>query len=229
MEFITTEKDVETKYSEFCVSSNQPDSIRVQVTLPNNETLSTDFAVWDTILNVKSFILPVLQPEIDNIRQIKCIVDEGHRQIEAGDHTVLKHIWNNSSPIQVLICIERPRYDVQKILHVPSSAVQYSTVHPEYGNVLDTNAAIPKNPAGYINRKTGKQYRNTSVQTSPHEFVTKSVNTLAIQTVQTRDIPSEVDAVEFGTQTETLDTLHKLNVLKTLSNYHTHRVIVTLT
>lgn len=219
MEFIKTEKDQQTMYSEFCISPNQPDSIRVQVTLPNNKTMSTDFAVWDTILNVKSYILPALQPEIENIQQIKCIVNDGHQQMETSDHTVLKHIWNNC-PIKVLISIEQPRDDVKKILQMSSSTVQHVTVHPEYGNLLDTNAVIPKHPVGYRNRKTGKLYRNTSAQTSPHEFDSKSVNTLEIQTIQTRDVTSEVDAVEFGTQTKTLDALQSLNIMKTISNYH---------
>jgi len=201
-------------YSDLCISPNQYVSIPVQVTLPDNNTLSTNFALSDTILEVKRFILPALQPKIENIQQIKCVMHEGQKVYEASDCIVLKQKWNNC-PIQISVSImhhQEPNTSAQPILH------------PEYGNILDTNVTIPKYTTGYRDKKTGKLYRNTIVQTVSENIdydtqYYKNKISMPIQTIQTKNENTE-SVVEFGTQTQSMDILRSLNIIREISNHH---------
>lgn len=208
-------------YSDLCISPNQYISIPVQVTLPNNNTLSTNFALSDTIFDVKRFILPALQPKIENIQQIKCVMHEGHEVYEINDCTVLKQKWNNC-PIQISVSIQH-HVDIEKIYQEPDASAQPMT-HPEYGNIIDTNATMPKHTAGYRNKNTGRLYRNTIVQTVSEDIdfdsrYYKNNISISIQTIQTKDGNTET-VVECGTQTESMDILRSLNVIREISNYY---------
>lgn len=208
--------------TDLCISLNQLDSICVHMTLPDNNIISTNFALWDTILDVKHYILHVLQPKVENIQQIQCFMHCLHQQLEVNNQTALKKIWNKC-PIKMFVNIEHPN-DIKKISHVSNSKAQTNMIHPKYGNVLDTNATIPWPVMGYKNKKTSKIYRNKTVQT---EFKTtdfdcqfnKNKNSLTIQTIQTHDATTGVN-VEIGTQTETINILQSLNSMNEISNYH---------
>lgn len=218
-EHINIDRDTKM-YLDLCIPSNQYVSIPVQVTLPNNNTLSTNFALSDTIFDVKRFILPALQPKIENIQQIKCIMHEGNTVFEINDNTVLKQKWNNCL-IQISVSIEHYE-DIENISHEPNGSVQLM-IHPEYGNILDTNATMLKHTTGYRNKNTGKLYRNTKVQTVPENIdfdsrYYKNKISMAIQTIQTKDATTE-SVNEFGSQTESMDVLRSLNVIKEISNH----------
>lgn len=216
---IEIDKGIIKMYSDLCIPLNQPDFISVQIIMLNNNNLTVNFALWTTILDVKHFILPILQLKIGNKQQIKCIMyDENHQLFEAGDHTVLKHFWNNCS-VKVFVSIESYNEEIPF-----GSNVGLEAIHPEYGNVLDTNASIPKRTVGYRNIKNGKVFKNTHVQTAsePAEFDsqnTKTKNSLAIQTTQTQDVSTE-SVIEFGTQTETINVIQSLNFIRKISNNH---------
>lgn len=214
-------------YSDLCISPNQYISIPVQVTLPNNNTLSSNFAFSDTILDVKRFILPTLQPKIENIQQIKCVMHEGHEVYETNDCTVLKHKWNNC-PIQISVSIKH-HVDIENIYQEPNASAQHMT-HPEYGNILDTNATIPKHTVGYRNKITGRLYRNTIVQTVSEDIDVdsryyKNKISISIQTIQSKDGNTE-SVVECGTQTESMDILRSLNVIREISNHYKIRKLI---
>lgn len=213
------DSDVAKIYSDLCISLNQPDTVLVRVTLPNNAILSTNFKLLDTFLDVKRYILPALQPTIVSIQQIRCVVYDGYRQLEASDHTLLKQHWNKC-PIQVLVNIEHHE-DVENISHVPITISWQNAIHPEHGNILDTNVIMPKHVLGYRDKKNGKFYKNAMVQTLSKmaEFDSQN-NSLAIQTTQTQDATTEV-VVECSTQTQTLKILRKLNIVRELSKRHT--------
>lgn len=226
---VNIDKDIKM-YSNLSIPPNQYASIPVQVTLPNNNTLSTNFALSDTILEVKRFILPALQPKIENIQQIKCVMHEEHKVFETNDYTVLKQKWNNS-PIQISVSIEHHE-DIEKTSNEPNdsdTSAQF-IIHPEYGNILDTNAMIPKHVTGYKNKNTGKLYRNTIVQTVSENIdfdsqYYENKMSMAIQTIQTKDATTE-SIVEFGTQTESMDVLRSLNVIREISKIirHHHKI-----
>lgn len=212
-------KDVTKMYSDLCIPLNQPDSIPVQVTIQNNTILSTNFDLSDTIFEIKHYILPLLQPKIKNIQQIKCIMYYGNQQFEANDHVILKSFWNNC-PIQILVRIEHPNLDNENIL----DATQHNTIHPEHGKVLDTNATMPMHVTGYLNQKTSKLYKNTMMQTVYETTDLNSQNnknkiSLAIQTTQTQSVTTEV-VKEIGNQTITINFLQSLNIMKEISNYY---------
>lgn len=216
---INIDKDIAQMYSNLYIPPNQQQCIRVQVTLPNNNILSTNFALWDTILNVKHYILPELQPHIKNILQIKCVVCDSHQQFEVSDHSLLKHYWNNLS-VKISISNENHK-DIKGTSNSANNKTQYHMVHPKYGNVLDTNLIMPRNTLGYRNKKNAKLYMNTTVQTVPEKTGSQNIEnkiSLAIQTTQTRDASTD-GVVEFGTQTETINDLRRLNGIKELSNY----------
>jgi len=208
-------------YLDLCIPPNHSVFIPVQVTLPNNNTLSTNFALTDTILDVKQLILPALEPKIKNLHQIKCVIYEGHKVFETNDQTVLKQKWNKG-PIQILVSIEHHE-DIEKIHHQPNASAQL-IIDPEYGNIFHTNATMPKHTVGYRNKNTGKLYRNTIVQTGSEKTdldsqYYKNKYSMAIQTIQTKDATTE-SVVGFGTQTEPMDVLRSLNVIKEISNHH---------
>ncbi|XP_060855737.1 IQ and ubiquitin-like domain-containing protein [Metopolophium dirhodum] len=211
--------DRDTKmYSDLCIPPNQYISIPVQVTLPNNNTLSTNFALSDTILDVKRFILPALHPKIKNIQQIKCVMHDGHKVYETNDYTVLKQKWNNC-PIQISVSIKHHK-DIEKMYEEPKASAQ-PKIHPEYGNVLDTNATMPKHTTGYRNKNTGRLYRNTIVQTVYEDIdfnsqYNENTISISIQTIQTKDGNTE-SVVECGTQTESMDILRSLNVIREIT------------
>lgn len=212
--------DRDTKmYSDLYIPPNESICIPVHLILPNNNTLSTNFALMDTILDVKRYILPALQPKIGNIQQIKCVIYNGHKVIETSDNTVLKQKWNNC-PIQISVSIEHSE-DIEQISHKPSVSAQ-PMVHPKYGNILDTNATMPKSVIAYRNKNTGKLYRNTIVQTGSEknnlnsQYYENKIS-MAIQTIQTKEATTE-SVVEFGTQTESMDVLRSLNVIREISN-----------
>lgn len=202
--------------SDLCISLNQSDSVLVHVTLPNNETLSTKFALWNTILDVKRYILPALQPTIVNIQQIKCVLYDGNQQFEAYDHTFLKY-YSDDCSVQVWVNIEHYE-DIINSPHVPNTTTQKNAVHPDQGNILDTNVIMPKHTLGYRNKKTGKFYINTMVQTSskPTDLDRQNINSLAIQTISTQDATTEV-LVECGTQTQPINVLRSLNIVQEIS------------
>ncbi|XP_026821928.1 IQ and ubiquitin-like domain-containing protein [Rhopalosiphum maidis] len=205
-------------YSDLSIPANQYASIPVQVTLPNNNILSTNFALSDTILEVKRFILPALQPKIENIQQIKCVMYEEDKVFETDDYTVLKQKWKNC-PIQISVSIEHHE-NIEKIPNESNTSAQ-PLIHPKYGNILDTNATVPKYIIGYKNKNTGKLYRNTTVQTvfENIEFDSQYFEnkmSMAIQTIQTNDATTE-SMVEFCTQTESMDVLRSLSVMKEIS------------
>ncbi|XP_025204062.1 uncharacterized protein LOC112600924 [Melanaphis sacchari] len=208
-------------YSDLSIPPNQYASIPVQVTLPNNNILSTNFALSDTILEVKRFILLALQPKIENIQQIKCVIHEEHKVFEINDYTLLKQKWNNC-PIQISVNIKHCE-DNEKVIN-ESNASPQSIIHSKYGNILDTNATMPKCVTGYRNKNTGKLYRNTIVQTVSenidfdNQYYENKIS-MAIQTIQTKDASTE-SIVEFGTQTESMDILRSLNIIREISNYH---------
>ncbi|CAH1716071.1 IQ and ubiquitin-like domain-containing protein [Aphis gossypii] len=217
---VNVDKDIKM-YSNLSIPPNQYASIPVQVKLPNNNTLSTNFALSDTILEVKRFILPALQPKIENIQQIKCVMHDEHKVFETNDYTVLKQKWNNS-PIQISVSIKHHE-DIEKISNEPNASGTSAQliIHPEYGNILDTNAMIPKQVTGYKNKNTGKLYRNTIVQTVSENIDIDSQYyenkmSIAIQTIQTKDATTE-SIVEFGTQTESMDVLRSLNVIREIT------------
>lgn len=205
------------KYIDLCIPPDKPDSICIQITLPNN-TFTRNFATWDTILDVKHYILRALQPKIDNIQQIQCVLQYSYKQYKVNDHTVLKQIWNNC-PIQILVNIEHWE-DIKQISHSSNSTEQYKTVHPEQGNVFDTNAVIPWPGVGYKNNITGKIYKNVTAQTlNNKKQYNKNRNTIGIQTFHTHDATTEV-LVDVGTQSESINILQNLNIVNEKSNYH---------
>jgi len=214
--------DRDTKiYSDLCISPNQYVSVPVQVTLPDNNTLSTNFALSDTILDVKRFILPALQPKIENIQQIKCVMHEGQQVYETSDCIVLKQKWKNC-PIQISVNIIHHQ-DIKQISQEPNAEAQ-PILHPKYGNILDTNVTMPKHTTGYRDKNTGKLYRNTIVQTISEDVdfdsqYYKNKISIPIQTIQTKDENTE-SVVEFGTQTQSMDILRSLNVIREISNHH---------
>lgn len=209
--------NIEKMYSNLCILPSQPDSIHVRVTLPNNDILLAYFALWDTILDMKYYILPALQPTIKNIQQIKCVMYDRYQEFEASNHILLKHFWNNNL-IQVYINIEN-------CYEKTNSVIQNDMVCPDYGNnTLDTNIIMPKKTMGYRNKKTGKLYKNTMTQTVPkisdyNGCSNKNKNSLAIQTFQTSDSTTEC-VVEFGTQTEIISVLQPLNAIREIGNNH---------
>jgi len=223
---ITTSENVnidkDTKmYSDLCISPNQYISIPVQVTLPENNTLSTNFALSDTILDVKRFILPALQPKIESIQQIKCVMNEGQNVYEASDCIILKQKWKNC-PIQISVSIIQHQ-DIEQISQEPSASAQ-PNLHPKHGNILDTNATMPKHITGYRNKNNGKLYRNTIVQTISEDIdfdsqYYKNKISMSIQTIQTKDENTE-SVVEFGTQTQSMDILRTLNIIREISNHY---------
>jgi len=225
-EHVNVDRDTKI-YSDLCIPPNQNVLIPVQVTLPNNNTLSTNFALSDTILDVKRFILPALQPKIENIQQIKCVMHEGHNVCETSDYTALKQKWNNC-PIQISVSIIHHE-DIEKISQESNDSAQ-PMIHPEYGNILDTNATMPKNKTGYRDKNTNKLYRNIIVQT-----ISENINfdsqyyenkiSMSTQTIQTQDRNTESD-IEFGTQTESMDILRSLNVIREISNHHKIRKLM---
>lgn len=206
--------------SDLCVPLSQSNSVLVHVKLLNNETLSTKFALWNTILDVKRYILPALQPKIVSILQIKCVLYDGNQQFEAHDHTLLKNYSDNNYPLQVWVNIEHHEA-IKNAPHVPNFTAKKNAVHPDQGNILDTNVIIPKHTIGYRNKKTGKLYKNTVVQTSikPTNFNRENINSLAIQTIQTKDATTEV-LVECGTQTQPMNVLRSLNIVREISYGH---------
>lgn len=216
---IAIDRRIINMYSDLCIPPNQPDSISVQIIMLNKDNFTVNFALWTTILDVKHYILPILQPKIGNKQQIRCTMyDENHQLFEAGDHTVIKHFWNNC-PVKVFVSMESH----QEELPFGSNA-RHEAIHPEYGNVLDTNVSIQKRTVGYRNIKTGKVFKNIYVQTAsePTGFEsqnTKTKNSLAIQTTQTQDVSTE-SVVEFGTQTETMNVIRSLNIIRKISNYY---------
>lgn len=198
--------DVAEMYSDLCVPSNRPDYIRVEVTLPNNDVLLTYFAFWDTILDVKYSILPALQPKIENIQQIKCVVCDGCQQFEVSNHTQLKSLWNNYI-ISIIINIEH--YE-----NVSNTKVKNGE---DKSQQRDAYATVPKQISGYRNKKTGKFFKNTVVQTMCQRpelncFNDKKRNSLATQTIQTSDATTE-GVVEFGVQTEPIKALRSINII----------------
>lgn len=204
--------------SNLCIPLRQSDYVLVRVTLPNNDTLSINFALWNTILDVKRYILPALRSKIENIQQIRCVLYDGHQDIETNDHTLLKYYWDNC-PLQILVNIEHHE-DIETTSPAPNTKAQQNAVHPEQGNILDTNRIMPKHALGYRNKKTGKFYKNTMVQTSskPTDFDRQNSNSLAIQTTPTRDASTEV-LVECGTQTQSINTLRSLNIVREISGH----------
>lgn len=209
--------NIQKMYSNLCILPNQPDSIHVRVTLPNNDILLAYFALWDTILDMKYYILPALQPTIKNIQQIKCIMNDGCQQAEASNHTLLKHFWNNN--------FIRVHINIENCNEKTNSVIQHDKVCPDYGNnTLDTNITISKKTMGYRNKKTGKLYKNTMIQTEPkisdyNVCSNENKNSLAIQTFQTGDSTTEC-VVEFGTQTEIISVLQPLNAIREIGNNH---------
>lgn len=210
--------NIEKMYSKLCILPNQPDSIHIRVTLPNNDILLAYFALWDTILDMKYYILPALQPTIKNIQQIKCVMYDGCQQFEASNHILLKHFWNNNL-IRVYINIENC-YEKTN-----NTAIQNYMVCPDYGNsTLNTNIIMPKKTMGYRNKKTGKLYKNTMTQTV-HKISdyngcsNENKNSLAVQTFQTSDSTTDC-VVEFGTQTEIISDLQLLNAIREIGNNH---------
>jgi len=198
--------DVAEMYSDLCVPSNQPDSICVRVTLPNNDVMLTYFALWDTILEVKYCVLPALQPKIGNIQQIKCVVCDGCQQFEVGNHTQLKCLWNNC-----IICI---LINIEHYENVSNTRVKDGKAVTEHRNMYDT---MPKQISGYRNRKTGLLYKNSIVQTMYETPVLnscndKNKNSLATQTIQTSEATTEA-VVEFGVQTEPISVLQSINII----------------
>lgn len=213
--------DRNMKYKGLCIPPNQPDSVNVQIILPNN-TYTRNFALWDTILDIKHYILRALQPKIDNIQQIECVIQYSHKQKEVNDHTELKNIWNNC-PIQILVNIKHCE-DIKKIYHSSNNTEQHNAIHPEHGNVLDTNAIIPWPASGYKNKKTGKIYKNVTVQTvletlNSNNQYNENKKSLSIQTYQIHDATTEV-FVEIGTQSEPINILQTLNIISEKSNYN---------
>lgn len=208
---------IEKMYSNLCILPNQPDSIHVRVTLPNNDILLAYFALWDTILDMKYYILPALQPTIKNIQQIKCVMYDGCQKFEASNHILLKNFWNNNL-IRIYIHIEN-------CYKKTNSVIQNDMVCPDYGNnTLDTNIIMSKKTMGYRNKKTGKLYKNTMTQTVPKisdysGCSNENKNSLAIQTFQTSDSTTEC-VVEFGTQTEIISVLQPLNAIREIGNNH---------
>jgi len=184
--------------------------------------MTANFALWDTILDVKYFILPALQPIIINIQQIRFIIYNDQQQSEASDHILLRHFLDKYF-IKILINIEHHE-NIEYTKNILNTTAVTCVNHPEYGNILDTNITIPKPILGYINKKTGKLYKNIKLQTLYYEKSNiknqnnENTNSFAIQTIQTRDATSEV-TVEFGTQTETMSVLQSLNIIKQMSNY----------
>lgn len=206
-------------YSDLCIPLSQSDSVLVDITLPNNDTLLTEFAVWNTILDVKRYILLVLQSKIENIQQIKCVLYDGNEQFEAYDHTLLKY-YSNDCPLRVQVNIEH-HGDIKNVPQVPNTISQKNAVHPDQGNILDTNIMITKHTLGYRNKKTGKNYKNTGVQISskPNNLDCQNINSLAIQTISTQDATTEV-LVECGTQTQSMNILQSLNIVREISCHH---------
>lgn len=220
LENVNIDKDTKM-YSDLYISPNQYVSIPVQVILPDNNTMSTNFALSDTIMDVKRFILPALQPKIENIQQIKCVIIEGQKVYEASDCIILKQKWKNC-PIQISISIIHHQ-GIEQISQEPNASAQ-PILHPEYGNILDTNVTMPKHTTGYRDKNTGKLYRNTIVQTISEDVdfdsqYYKNKISMSIQTIQTKDENTE-SVVEFGTQTQSMDILRSLNFIREISNHH---------
>lgn len=217
---INIDRDIAQLYSNLYIPSNQQQCISVQITLPNNNILITNFALWDTILNVKNYILPLLQPEIKNILQIMFVVYYSHQQFEVSNHILLKDYWNNSS-IELFVSIGSHK-NIEVTPNSSNGGTQYYVVHPEFKNVLDTNLIMPRHILGYRNTKNGKLYKNTAVQTVTEKADNQNIEntiSLAIQTTKTHDTSTE-GVVEFGTQTETINDFRRLNIIKELSKHH---------
>lgn len=220
-----TDKDYIKKYLDLCIPPNQPEFIPIHLTLPNNNILSANFTLWDTILEVKHYILSTLQPKIDNTQQIRCFMfDDEHQKFEVKNHAILKYYWNEC-PIKMFVNIkyyEDSENNVPRVLN--NTSTQYLILR-DHENVLDTNATMPKDVIGYKNERTGKIYRNTMVQTAISEtFADLSDNkykiSLAVQTLQTREATTSIIGDDFGTQTETMNVLRSMNCIKEISNYH---------
>ncbi|VVC38401.1 IQ motif, EF-hand binding site [Cinara cedri] len=213
---IDNDADKAEEYSKLCIPPNQPQCIRVQITLPSNNILSTNFALWDTILDVKHYILPEIQPKIKNIQQIKCVVYNTHQLFEVSNHTLLKHYWNKF-PLNILVSIENHE-DIKETPNIQNNTTHH-VVHPEYGNILDTNLIMPRRTLGYRNKKNGILYKNATIQTVPENTNNQSIGnkiSLAIQTTEKQDTSTD-RVIDFGTQTETINVLRRLNVLKELT------------
>lgn len=201
-------------YTDLCVPLNQLDSICVQVILPNNNVLMANFALWDTILDVKYYILSALQPTIENAQHIKCLIFNTHQQFEASNHMLLKNVWNNCC-IKIMIKITRYRDMLKDIKN------QDNMMYLKYENVNNINF-MPKKTLGYRNKTTGKLYTNSMVQTisKTPNLESKNKNSLSIQTIRTSDATTE-NSVEFGTQTEAISELQALNNTKEISKNQT--------